>query len=520
MCPQACIFSSALICFIVDSKQNLKVSPADQMVYYQQQNVAILDQISRQLVSIAPQVPILSTPLLPHLLLNHYHPTSILMPSGSWPFYSVSSQHFLRPSVWQWVCDYMNNFQRYGKYPLKSRRPRRHLPEGSEELHLLVIAGAVVLRLLHVSLVLFSLGLCDFALDINTTVDLNKGVPISISGLLYIFPTSGPFKSPQSPCQCSLSGLIRYLFKKFAYRQFTDRGFNGASRPVSSNMAQGQMQHTVEEMEGRAVRWLIDCLALTDVSTPPSHESPTTMLGPVGNPVIFKNMPPPVPSTNPWPDPVQQVVLEEIWDRTAPVSGVAGQVSLHPVEGVSFKDWDNIIGDPKVEPEPLRFPVVNPTPVPLAPSGHDWDGVVQLDGMDNIAEDSDAPDASGLPEQRTLTGDVRITTKPFVLVQALSVPGPHDYALTTSGFALNGMATSMVDEKIDLTRMSLDANSQTVLAGALLAKSKALSSKHQNDAASIVSTEAGTLLRSMSVARPVFSPFLAHALDTHAHHLS
>ena len=83
----------------------------------------------------------------------------------------------------------------------------------------------------------------------------------------------------------------------------------------------------------------------------------------------------------------------------------------------------------------------------------------------------------------------------------------------------NAMAMSMADETIDLTRMSLDANSRTVLAGALLAKSKALSSKHQNDVASAVSAEAVTLLRSMSVTCPVFSLFLAHALDTHAHHL-
>ena len=82
------------------------------------------------------------------------------------------------------------------------------------------------------------------------------------------------------------------------------------------------------------------------------------------------------------------------------------------------------------------------------------------------------------------------------------------------------IATSMADETIDSTRMSLDANSQAVLAAALLAKSKALSSRHQNDAASTVSAEAVTLLRNMSVARPVFSLFLAHALDTYAHHLS
>ena len=83
----------------------------------------------------------------------------------------------------------------------------------------------------------------------------------------------------------------------------------------------------------------------------------------------------------------------------------------------------------------------------------------------------------------------------------------------------NDLATSMADEAIDSTRMSSDANSQTVLVGALLAKSKSLSSKDQNDAASTVSAEVLTLLRNMSVARPVFSLFFAHALDTHAHHL-
>jgi hypothetical protein len=84
----------------------------------------------------------------------------------------------------------------------------------------------------------------------------------------------------------------------------------------------------------------------------------------------------------------------------------------------------------------------------------------------------------------------------------------------------NDMASSMAEEMIELTASSSDATSQMVLAGALLAKSKVLASRGQNDAASAVSAEAMTLLRSMSAARPVFSLFLAHALDTHAHHLS
>jgi len=81
------------------------------------------------------------------------------------------------------------------------------------------------------------------------------------------------------------------------------------------------------------------------------------------------------------------------------------------------------------------------------------------------------------------------------------------------------MASSMAEETIDLIYTS-DVHSQTVQAGALLAKSKALSSSEQSDTASAVSAEAVRLLRNMSAARPVFSLFLAHALDTHARHLS
>jgi tetratricopeptide (TPR) repeat protein len=84
----------------------------------------------------------------------------------------------------------------------------------------------------------------------------------------------------------------------------------------------------------------------------------------------------------------------------------------------------------------------------------------------------------------------------------------------------DGMGMETAEETIELSRTSSDANSQAVLFGALLAKSKMLSSTEQNDAAPAISAEAVTVLRSISVARPVFSLFLAHALDTHAHHLS
>jgi len=59
--PQAGLFSAALTAFIIDSKQSLKPTPSDPMVYYLQQNVAILSQISQQLSFIAPQLVIPTT---------------------------------------------------------------------------------------------------------------------------------------------------------------------------------------------------------------------------------------------------------------------------------------------------------------------------------------------------------------------------------------------------------------------------------------------------------------------------
>ena len=82
------------------------------------------------------------------------------------------------------------------------------------------------------------------------------------------------------------------------------------------------------------------------------------------------------------------------------------------------------------------------------------------------------------------------------------------------------MGLEMAEELISLTCMSSDADSQTVLAGALLVKSKILSSREDNDIASAISAEVVMLLRRMSAALPVFTLFLAHALDVHAHHLS
>jgi tetratricopeptide (TPR) repeat protein len=86
--------------------------------------------------------------------------------------------------------------------------------------------------------------------------------------------------------------------------------------------------------------------------------------------------------------------------------------------------------------------------------------------------------------------------------------------------AEDGTDLSTTEKTIELTRTSSDSIPQMALACALLNKSKILSSRGQNEAAIPFGAEAVTLLRGMSTTRHVFSLFLVHALDTHAHHLS
>ena len=125
-------------------------------------------------------------------------------------------------------------------------------------------AAEAVPGLLHVSLFLFFAGLADSAMNINTTIGLSTTVPIGICGLLYIFTTLAPVIYPQSPYQTSFSGLIWYAIQKFRGRSFTD--LDGLRKSISTNMAQGQMQLSMEKTKERSGRdkraflWLLDNL--------------------------------------------------------------------------------------------------------------------------------------------------------------------------------------------------------------------------------------------------------------------
>jgi hypothetical protein len=125
--------SASLTALVVDSKQDLKPSPADDAVYYLRQHSIILSQISVQLSSIAPQVSIPSTPPPPFPAFNPS--ASDVRVNVSWFMSLVFSLLAALPAilVQQWVCDYMHVFQRYGD-PLKSPRLRQYLHEGLDAM--------------------------------------------------------------------------------------------------------------------------------------------------------------------------------------------------------------------------------------------------------------------------------------------------------------------------------------------------------------------------------------------------
>ena len=234
------------------------------MVYYQQQNVALLAQISKQVSSIAPQVSIPSSPPPPY---PDFAPNPSDVRVNAYWFMSLVfslSAALLATLVQQWVRNYMQVFERYGN-PLKVARLRQYLYEGAEKWYMLVVAESVP-GFIHVSLFLFFLGIIDSLLSLYTTIGITTIVPITICGLFYVLCTFAPIFDSQSPFQTPLSSLIWYLTRKLHPRTYLDRAPDGLGAPkiLSSNLSDGQMQLAMEENEHRkhrdvrAMRWLID----------------------------------------------------------------------------------------------------------------------------------------------------------------------------------------------------------------------------------------------------------------------
>src|SRR6266853_4756618 len=162
---QASLLSAILTAFVVPKMQDLQVDPAQQSAFYQQQSVQMLSQISRQIASIGTQIPLNVTSPLPY---TFYPPASDRRVSVLWLMSLVCSLSaaILSALVQQWVRAYMRVYQRSGNH-LKKARGRQDFFEGVESLP--VVAEAA-LALVHLSLILFLVGLGDGVLKIDTTI--------------------------------------------------------------------------------------------------------------------------------------------------------------------------------------------------------------------------------------------------------------------------------------------------------------------------------------------------------------
>jgi hypothetical protein len=257
------LFSAVLTAFIIDRSQNIQPSPAQQSAHFQKQSALLLNQISQQLSSLGAQVTITSN-------LSLSDPT--VSPSASdvrvnisWYMSLVSSLSaaLLATLIQRWAQDYMHMFQRYSS-PFEIARIRQYLHEGVKRWRMPTMVEAVP-ALVHISLFLFFIGLADFLLNAYAIVGKITLYPIIFCVTLYIISTVAPIIDPQTPYRTSFSSLVWYLTRRLRSRPCNDR-FGNPSKPLSSNMADGQMQLAMErndarrDRDERAIGWLAENL--------------------------------------------------------------------------------------------------------------------------------------------------------------------------------------------------------------------------------------------------------------------
>jgi len=253
---QAGLFSAVVAAFVVPKIQDLKVNPASQSVYYQNQSVQMLNQISQQLASVGSQI---STNLTPPLPFPTFHASaSDRRANILWVISLVCSLSaaLLATLVQQWVKAYMRIFQQSSN-PLKTARIRLFLFEGAERLP--VVAEAVP-ALIHVSLILFFWGLGDIILQIDTAVFVAAVVPIAVCVCLYLYCMIAPIWNPQSPYRTPFSIFIWYLIRVLHpyYNCFRGKVVKLASMEVRQEQSAMKETKSRKDRDVRAVRWLVD----------------------------------------------------------------------------------------------------------------------------------------------------------------------------------------------------------------------------------------------------------------------
>ncbi|KAI9431887.1 hypothetical protein H4582DRAFT_1212220 [Lactarius indigo] len=224
------LFAAVLTSFLVDSLKNLQPDPAQQSVYYQQQSVAMLAQISQQIASIAPQVSVPSTPPPPYPV---FHPSKKdLAVNSLWVIgliYSLGAA-LLAIFVQLWVRSYMGVFEQYD-HPLKRSRLRQIFFDDTRSVKRM---ANYITASINSSVILFFLGLSISTFNINNIIG-------GLTTFYILVCVSLPMQS---------ISRLRGSFSFF---------------PISGEeLILGQEQRAMEESGGRkdrdvrAIQWLID----------------------------------------------------------------------------------------------------------------------------------------------------------------------------------------------------------------------------------------------------------------------
>jgi hypothetical protein len=213
----------------------------------------MLAQISQQIASITPQIPITSTP--PPLYPAFRPSGSDLRVNICWVVGLVCSLSaaLLATVVQQWVRSYMQLFQLYD-HPLKRARFRQFFFDGANGMRNLAKA---VTRLIHISLLLFFLGFADSMANTNTTVGIATVIPIGLCGIFYLYSITSHLNNLQSPYQTIISRPIFVLIKT-CQLLFSTRKWR-----IPKDFEAYQEELVMEEKgrkerDVRAIRWLVD----------------------------------------------------------------------------------------------------------------------------------------------------------------------------------------------------------------------------------------------------------------------
>ena len=260
---KAGLFSAALTAFIIDRTQTIQPTPAQQSAHFQKQSALLLNQISQQLSSLGAHV---STPSNISLSDPTVSPiASDVRVNICWFMSLVSSLSaaLLATFIQRWAREYMYMFQRYSN-PFEIARIRQYLHEGAKSWGLPKMVEGVP-ALIHISLFLFFIGLADFLLTAYAIVGKITLLPIILCVTFYIITTVLPIIDPQTPYRTSFSGMVWSLTRWLRSRPCRDR-FGKPSKPLSLNMAKGQMQLAMErndarrDRDERAIGWLAENL--------------------------------------------------------------------------------------------------------------------------------------------------------------------------------------------------------------------------------------------------------------------